>query len=275
MTTSSPRRAGSSTLFVLGALIGAYSTLCGIGGGVFAVPLLHFLYGMSMRTAVANSLVLVSASTMTATLFELMRADSALRLDVVTALVVGSTIGSLLGFALGKRVTPIALKALFALVLTGVAIHILVSEDARTAFSAAPTHFDPTWLNLGHVAAIGFVAGIVAPLFGIGGGLVSVPGLLAWTPELGFLAARACSMAMSVFTSWQSVWMYRREGVLRGGAAPWLALGAAGGAVLGVQLVHIESVTRAARGLVAFALVFAAARFAWDVVVAYRPRLRT
>lgn len=274
MSTSSPRRAGSSTLFVLGALIGAYSTLCGIGGGVFAVPLLHFLYGMPLRTAVANSLVLVSASTTTATLIEWMHSDSALRLDVVMALVVGSTIGSLIGFALGKRVTPIALKALFAVVLAGVAIHLFVSEDARSAFSAAPAHFDPTWENLWHVSAIGFVAGIVAPLFGIGGGLVAVPGMLAWTPELGFLAARACSMAMSVFTSLLSVWSYRREGLLRGGGASWLALGAAGGAVLGVQLVHIESVTRAARGLVAFAILFAAARFAWDVVEAYRIRRR-
>lgn len=274
MSTSSPRRAGSSTLFVLGAVIGAYSTLCGIGGGVFAVPLLHFLYGMSMRTSVANSLVLVSASTTTATVFELVRADSALRLDVVMALVAGSAIGSLVGFALGKRVTPIALKALFAVVLASVAIHILVSEDARAAFSAAPAHFDPTWENLWPVGVLGFVAGIVAPLFGIGGGLVAVPGLLAWTPDLGFLAARACSMAMSLFTSWQSVWMYRNEGLLRGGAAPWLALGAAGGAALGIQLVHIDAVTRAARGLVAFALLFAAARFAWDVLAAYRARSR-
>jgi hypothetical protein len=37
--------------------------LCGIGGGVFAVPLLHYAYGMPLKIAIANSLVLVAAST--------------------------------------------------------------------------------------------------------------------------------------------------------------------------------------------------------------------
>ncbi len=275
MNTTPPRKPRPAILFVLGATIGAYSTLCGIGGGVFAVPLLHFLYGFPMRTAVANSLLLVSASTTTATLLELMRSDSALRFDVTAALVAGSTIGSLLGFAVGKRVAPIALKALFAAILLAVAAHLLVDDDARGAFSSTALHYTSTPESLLHIAVIGFVAGIVAPLFGIGGGLVSVPGLLAWTSGLGFLAARACSMAMSVFTSWQSVWMYRRSGQYGPETSLWLPIGAAAGAVVGIQLVHIEAVTRSARGFVAFALVFAAARFLWDVGVALRERSRS
>ncbi|MCY2961632.1 MAG: sulfite exporter TauE/SafE family protein [Planctomycetota bacterium] len=257
-------------LLLLGAGIGAYSTLCGIGGGVFAVPLLHYAYRMPMRTAVANSLVLVAASTASATLLEGLHAQSALRLDVVLALVAGSLVGSLLGFAIGKRVSTAVLKGFFALLLVGVAIQLLVDDSARDVFARGGAGFEPAAADFAVIAGIGFVAGILAPLLGIGGGLVAVPALLHLAPGLGFLAARACSMAMSTVAAWQSVWLYRRDGEIRSGASLWLAGGAVLGAAIGIQLVHVETVTRAARGLVAFALFFAAARFAWDLATLRR-----
>ena len=72
-------------------------------------------------------------------------------------------------------------------------------------------------------------------------------------------------MAMSMFTSWQSVWLYRRDGSLRTSTSLWLAGGGLAGAALGIQLVHVPSITRVAQSMVAFALYFAAARFAWDL----------
>jgi uncharacterized membrane protein YfcA len=257
-------------LVVLGIAIGAYSTLCGIGGGVFAVPLLHYVYGMSLRAAVANSLVFVSASTTSATLMELLHEDSALRLDLVVMLVIGSTVGSLVGFALGKRIGTVVLKAFFAVILIGAAIHLFVADDAAEAFATGTSDFHATTGLLLQIVGIGFLAGVVAPLLGIGGGLVAVPALLALTPGPGFLMARACSMAMSVVTSWHSVWLYTREGEIRWKSSAWLAVGAVAGAAIGIQLIHVESVTQAARGLVAFALAFAGARFAWDLLVRKR-----
>lgn len=257
-----PRRVA---LALLGALIGIYSTLCGIGGGVFAVPFLHYVHKMPLRAAVANSLVLVAASTTAATALELVHAESALRFDVVAALVVGSFVGARIGFMIGRRVSTRALKAVFALLLVGVAVQMLVDGAARSAFTAPVTMAPMSRGDLGWIAAIGFAAGIVAPLLGIGGGLVAVPALLFAFPGLGFLVARACSMAMSATAAWQSVWLYRRDGEIKSRAASWLAGGALAGAGIGVQLVHVDAVTRAARGMVAFALLFAAARFAWDL----------
>jgi uncharacterized membrane protein YfcA len=42
---------------LLGLAIGAWSRCAGFGGGVFAVPLLHYAYGYELRAAVANSLL--------------------------------------------------------------------------------------------------------------------------------------------------------------------------------------------------------------------------
>jgi uncharacterized membrane protein YfcA len=256
------RRVG---LALLGALIGTYSTLCGIGGGVFAVPFLHYVMKMPLRTSVANSLVLVAASTTAATALELVHAETALRLDVVAALVAGSFVGTRIGFAIGKRVPTRGLKAVFAVLLVAVALQLLLGGGARSAFTQAEPGAALSVTDLAWIAVIGLVAGIVAPLLGIGGGLVAVPGVLFAYPALGFLVARACSMAMSATTAWQSVWLYRRDGEIRSHAALWLSGGALAGGAIGVQLVHVEAVTRSARGLVAFALLFAAARFAWDL----------
>ncbi len=252
-------------LVVLGIVIGTYSTLCGIGGGVFAVPLLHYVYGLPLRSAVANSLVLVAASTASATLLEGVHAESALRFDVVATLIAGSLVGSRVGFAIGKRVSTRVLKGFFAVLLIGVAIQLLVGDVAREVFVAGAARHELEMGDFARVAVIGFCAGVVAPLLGIGGGLVAVPALLYCAPWLGFLTARACSMAMSTVTAWQSVWLYRRDGEIHSRASLWLAGGAVVGAAVGIQLVHVEVVTRSARVLVAFALVFAAARFAWDL----------
>ena len=264
---SAIRPARPFPLIVLGLLIGAYSTLCGIGGGVFAVPLLHYVYGFPLRTAVANSLVLVAASTVSATLIEGVHPDSALRFDVIATLVAGSLVGSLLGFAIGKRVSTRVLKMIFAVLLVGVAIQLLVDDGTGVFVAGTARHELERW-DFAVVAVIGFCAGIVAPLLGIGGGLVAVPALLYLVPGLGFLTARACSMAMSTVTAWQSVWLYRRDGEIHSRASLWLAGGAVIGAAIGIQLVHVEIVARSARVLVAFALVFAAARFAWDLATA-------
>ncbi len=265
MSDETPTPARPSLLVLAGFLMGVYSTLCGIGGGIFAVPLLHYAYRMPMRRAVANSLALVAGSTVGATVLEALHAESALRWDLVAALVVGSLVGSWIGFALARRVPARGLKVVFTILLVVVAIQLIVGPDASGKFVAGSVPVTWSDSTLALTVAIGFVAGIVAPLLGIGGGLVAVPALLHLVPGLGFLVARACSMAMSTVNSWQSVWLYRRDGEIRGPFAIRLALGAVVGAAVGVQLVHIEAVTRSARVLVAFALVFAAARFAWDL----------
>ena len=73
-----------------GVVLGAHSAMCGIGGGVFAVPWLVFGFGLPMPQAVANSLVLVAASTSSATAFEALHPERALHVPTIVALVLSA-----------------------------------------------------------------------------------------------------------------------------------------------------------------------------------------
>ncbi len=258
-------RASALALLVLGLAIGAWSTLCGIGGGVFAVPLLHYAYGFELRAAVANSLWLVAASTSAATIAELARADSVLDLRVLAVLVFASVAGTRAGFWISQRIPTRALKLIFCVLLVAVAWRVFAAPTYPSTGAGASALLELSAGAYASIACVGLLAGIVAPLLGIGGGLVAVPGLFLGLPAIGYATARACSTAMSVFNGWQSVWLYRKEKLSRPATAMWLAGGALVGGVAGDALVHVEGVVPFAQRLLGATLLLAAARFAWDL----------
>lgn len=256
----------AALLLVLGVVVGTWSSACGVGGGIFAVPILHYLFGMPLKMAIGNSLVLVAASTTSATIAEVMRNDSAVHWDVVAILVAASFLGTQLGFKVARGLATLALKRIFCVMLLVVAFEVLLDVRLGSATdSAASDAFGLTIMGGVATAAIGFAAGFVAPLLGIGGGLVAVPALFLGFPSLGYLAARASSMAMSMCASWQSVWLYRRDRHVHVPTAAWFSAGAVVGGFLGVLLVHVPGASIVAQRLLGLTLCFVAARFAWDV----------
>ena len=263
-------RARGAALALLGLLIGTWSTLCGIGGGVFAVPLLHYAYGLPLRAAVANSLALVAASTTAASLVEISRKDTALHLGVLAVMTASSLAGTRAGYFVAARIGGRTLKGIFCALLVLVGVKVLVTvAPGGTATSLQPgLAFTP--LEYAGVAAVGAVAGFVAPLLGIGGGLVAVPGLVLGVPQLGFASARACSTGMSTFNSWQSLWLYRRDRLFDARTAIPLAAGALLGGVVGDFLIHEAAVVAFAQKLLAVTLLLTAGRFAWDLRSARR-----
>lgn len=80
-------------LLLAGAAIAFIGALCGIGGGLFAVPMLHYLFKLDLRASVATALCLVAATAYSSTLTEVLREDSALELMVVGPLAVGRSSG--------------------------------------------------------------------------------------------------------------------------------------------------------------------------------------
>jgi len=252
-------------LLLFGLVIGTWSTLCGIGGGIFTVPLLHFVYGLELRAAVANSLWLVAASTSAATVAEIGREDSVLDYGILAVLVFASLAGTRAGFWISQRISTRMLKRVFCALLVLAAIRVLLEPAGGGADPATAGGIRPTTLEYAGVAAVGLVAGLTAPLLGIGGGLVAVPGLFLGIPSIGYAAARACSTGMSAFNAWESVWLYRRERLTRAATAFSLAAGALVGGVLGDELIHDARVVAVAHRLLAVTLLLAAGRFALDL----------
>lgn len=96
------------------------------------------------------------------------------------------------------------------------------------------------------IAGTAVVAGILAGLLGIGGGVVIVPALLVVfraagvDPEVEVQLAVGTSLATIVLTSISSSWSHHRKGALHWGLVPWfvpgLAVGSVGGAALAVWM---------------------------------------
>jgi uncharacterized membrane protein YfcA len=210
--------------------------------------------------------VLVAVMTTGGTLAELARPDCALRWDVVGVLVAASWIGTQVGYRVAQRLEVRTLKLAFCVLLVGVAAEILLSSHDRSARAGSGFEWDAGLVAL--VLATGLAAGFLAPMLGIGGGLIAVPALLFGLPSIGYLGARACSTAMSACNGWQSVWLYRKRDGLRLSAALPASAGALAGSWVGVRVAHVPGITFYAELIVSLTLLLVAGRFAWDL----RPR---
>jgi len=260
------RRAQGLGVAAIGCLIGTWSSMCGIGGGLFAVPLLHYVYKVPLKRAVALSLALVFATTASSTIAELLRADSAIEWGIVAGLVIGTLFGTPLGFRVAQKIDTRRLKMIFIFVLLFVGLRILGAlPDFLSGSVSVGTAEEVGWTEYLVAVAIGVGGGFVAPLLGIGGGLVAVPALHLAVPVIGHLGARACSLAMGTVASAKSNWLYWKKGQHDPRAALSLALGAVVGAWIGVQLVHLEALTDIAAKMLGGTLLFVSGRFAVDV----------
>jgi uncharacterized membrane protein YfcA len=241
----------------IGFLIGTAGALCGVGGGLFAGPLLHLARGLELRKAAASALLTVLGTTLAATLVESTRPDSRLDGAVVVALACGALIGSQLGFRVAQRLPEQVLRRAFALVLLVAALRLLYSGEAVGGGLA----LGATGRALAALA-IGATGGFLTPILGIGGGIVMVPALFFSLEGLGFGGARACSLAAGAVASLRSLWLHARAGnVDRRGGLP-IAIGAVLGAWAGVGLAHEPALAGWGRILLGGLLLFQATRFA-------------
>lgn len=231
--------------FVLvGALIGCAGALCGIGGGIFAGPLLHVVWRVPLKRAAATAILVVLATTTASTAAELVRGDSELVWRIALPLAAGALCGAELGFRLAKRIDERALKTLFAVVLCGAGLRVLFFTRGMGGVELFGTN-----LALALAFAIGLVGGTLTPLLGVAGGVVMVPALFLSMHELGFGGARACALAAGAVSGLRSLYLHARARNLSYALGLPLALGALVGALFGVEAAHHEALAFVGRVL--------------------------
>jgi len=155
----------------VGAIGGVLSGAFGVGGGIVMVPLFIWLTGMDQRRASATSLVAIVPTAVAGSLSYLVNGQ----VDVLAAglIAVGGIAGSLIGTRLLKSLPLGWLRWLFIALMVLVAIRLFTEVPGRGAVLE---------LSVGAVVglvALGLVMGIASGLFGIGGGIVVVPALVA------------------------------------------------------------------------------------------------
>ncbi len=233
-------------------MAGVFSTLFGVGGGTVMVPLLVLLLRFPTKIATATSL---AAIIVTATVGVISHGVLG-NVDLPYALLIGTPAiaGLLMGLRLKERMSVNALTYAFAALLVVVAVWMFVEQSASgTAESLTPTRG-------AIVIAFGVLAGVLAALFGVGGGIVFVPVL---TLVLGFpqLTAVGTSLLAIVPVSVVGSWRQHRAGTVVWGAALTMGAASAATAIAGALLADV-SPPRLLRILFAGLMVFTAVQMA-------------
>ncbi len=187
-------------IIALGLLVGVLSGMFGVGGGFLTTPLLIF-YGIPPSVAVASATTQITGASVTGVMAHMRRGGVDLQMGGV--MVAGGMIGSLVGAAIFRALLAsgqidVVIGSLYVLLLGY--IGALMLKDALTALGyvgakepeARPRHnrwvaslplrwrFYASGLYISPLAplALGFGAGMLTMLLGIGGGFILVPAMI-------------------------------------------------------------------------------------------------
>ncbi|RMH00881.1 MAG: sulfite exporter TauE/SafE family protein [Planctomycetota bacterium] len=241
---------------LLGLTAGLLSGLFGIGGGLVVGPALA-LAGLPLAVALGTSLSAVAPVAAAAAVVGLRTAPEQLAWFSALLVAVGGQVGAPLGARLIVALPERRLRQVFVLFLLLAAVRSLVGPPAGSG--GGPAAFHPA-AAAAATLLLGVLAGLTSSLFGVGGGVVVVPGLMFGVGGFSFRAAAATSLLAMIPTSALGAWLAARQGRIAAGVARWL-VPAAVAAVVGAVVLRDRVVPPAAlaRGFGLF-LFFAALR---------------
>ena len=249
-------------IIALGGLVGLLSGMFGVGGGFLTTPLLIF-YGIPPTVAVASATTQITGASVSGVYAHMRRGGIDLKMGGV--MIVGGAAGSLVGAGLFRLLQisgqiDLVIGFLYVILLGG--IGGLMLKDALIALgwvkfdrtTERPRHnrwvaslplrwrFYASGLYLSPLAplALGFLAGIMTVLLGVGGGFILIPAMIyilgmaarvvVGTSLVMILAVSAVSTMIHAMTT-QAVDIVLAALLLAGGV-----VGAQYGAVLATRL---------------------------------------
>ncbi len=228
---------------LLGLAAGILSGMFGIGGGIVMVPILIAVFGMDILNANATSL---AAMLLPVGILGVITYYKAGYIDLKKSLFIalGLVVGSFFGAEVAVHVKESLLAKLYAAFLLYVAVGYLDIPAVIRKMTGrggtkpdgsvkAKAGMDPAiWTFI----VLGIVAGVIAGMFGKGGGLIIVPALVKifrYDPK----AAAATSLAaLQLPVGLPSVIVYANDGRLNLVFAGLIASGIVFGAFVGTKI---------------------------------------
>ena len=215
-------------------LIGLTASLVGIGGGVLLVPFLNLVLGMDIKRSVGTSLFVIFFIALTATCSYWRRRLVSWRMGL---LMEGGSIPGAVASSLASPWLPsIYIKVCFVALLAYIAIKMWRGDKAK-AVNRSTLNSDPTGAL--KLVGMGFLAGSLSGLLGIGGGVVKVP-ILVMTVGMPMHSAVATSEFMIMFTVLSGALSHGEVGNVNYGLGllivPWVVVGSFLGTKLAVRL---------------------------------------
>ena len=258
-------------IFLVSIVAGFVGALFGLGGGVLIIPFLTLVEGVPVPLAVGASIVSVVATSSASAATYVQDHLTNLRLGMF--LEIGTVAGAITGAFVSVFLPASALFILFGIILLyatmvmirarGVDFPANVRPDKTSRILALGSQYEDQSLNrvvkyevtrTPLTVFIGYFAGIVSGLLGVGGGVINVP-TMNLVSKVPVKVASATSNFMIGVTAAASASVY----LLRGDVHPLLAapliIGVAGGALLGTRVLKVTPPTRVK---VAFGILLAA-----------------
>jgi uncharacterized membrane protein YfcA len=223
-------------LLILGIIAGVLSGLFGIGGGMVMVPSLIAFFGLSILDANATSL---AAMLLPVGILGVITYYKAGYINIRNSLWIsaGLVVGSFFGAECAVLVKESILAKFYAALLFYIAFSYLDIPSYFQKEKKLLTPSDPSrHLNLWGLIAVGIAAGIIAGLFGKGGGIIIVPAMVKFFKYDAKAAAATSLAALQLPVGFPSVMVYAENGHLNILNAALIAGGIVLGAFLGTKL---------------------------------------
>jgi uncharacterized membrane protein YfcA len=227
-----------SALYILltlgsGSIVGFTLGLVGGGGSILAVPLLIYVVGVpSTHVAIGTSAIAVAVSA-AANLFGHARART-VKWPCAIVFATAGIIGAAGGAQLGKMVDGTRLLTLFGVLMLVVGAAMMrprkSSGDAEVRLTRSTMPHLLPWL-----AGTGFLVGVLSGFFGIGGGFLIVPGLIAATAMPLINAIGSSLVAVTAFGLTTAI-SYAFSGLVDWTVAFLFIIGGALGGLVGIRL---------------------------------------
>lgn len=237
-----------------GVLVGFVLGLVGGGGSILAVPLMVYLVGVpSPHVAIGTSALAVAANALTGLLNHVRHGNVKWRCSLVYA--AAGIAGAFAGSTAGKAFDGQKLLFLFAIVM--IVVDVLMLRNRRREGDAAVVLARE---NAPKLVAYGAGTGLFSGFFGIGGGFLIVPGLVAATGMPMINAIGSSLVAVTAFGLTTAA-NYAFSGLVDWALAGVFIVGGVVGGFLGARLAKHLSGTQGRLTTVFAGLIFVVAAY--------------
>lgn len=237
-------------LIFLGVIVGILGAILGIGGGIIMVPVLTFLFGMPIHDAIAISLVVITANSMSTSAVYLKTGAANLNLGIAlsTLSVLGALVGSKTAVHLPEHLVMIVLGAIQLLMayLTYIKMkkgskeHTEISDGKKSFFygefvdKASNKRIKYNPVKTGYNFLFSAFSGVFSGLSGAGGGALIIPGMNLIS-NIPIKAATATSSFVIGFTAAAGSIVYMQAGYVDVKVACYIIFGIFAGTFISMR----------------------------------------
>ncbi|MGE0765234.1 MAG: sulfite exporter TauE/SafE family protein [Hyphomicrobiaceae bacterium] len=225
-----------------GGLVGMVLGLIGGGGSILAVPLLVYVVGVpSPHVAIGTSAIAVALSAASSLVGHARRGN--VRWGCAMIFTIAGVVGAALGSTLGKAFDGRRLLLLFGMLMIAVAAMMLRRQSAGDP-RFVPLARETAAHLIPRLAGFGLLTGTMAGFFGIGGGFLVVPGLIAAT-DMSLIAAIGSSLVSVTAFGITTAFNYALSDLIDWRLVALFVAGGIAGSILGGRLAQTLSTRRA------------------------------